>query len=316
MTLDILTMGEIMLRFTPPLPQVLEQAPYFEVRPAGAESNVAIAAARMGLKTGWMSRLPDHSLGRRAAASVQQHGVDISGVVWTPTGRLGSYYLDYGVPPRSPQVIYDRAGSTFTEMTIGEVDWDYFRSTRLFHVSGITLALSESLREVVRHAIHLTRQSGIVMALDVNYRAKLWSTDAAYQTIRPLLSQIDILKMGLDEAHHVLQMSGDAATIAQNLHDEFGCRVVVITNESQPVVAFDGQLHTQATQPVQVVDSIGAGDAFMGGFLCGYLEQGVAWGLQMGSVLAALKLTYQGDVVWCTREQVMSLIEARQSAFR
>ncbi|KAB2864708.1 MAG: sugar kinase, partial [Anaerolineae bacterium] len=219
MTLDILTMGEIMLRFTPPLPQVLEQAPYFEVRPAGAESNVAIAAARMGLKTGWMSRLPDHSLGRRAAASVQQHGVDISGVVWTPTGRLGSYYLDYGVPPRSPQVIYDRAGSTFTEMTIGEVDWDYFRSTRLFHVSGITLALSESLREVVRHAIHLTRQSGIVMALDVNYRAKLWSTDAAYQTIRPLLSQIDILKMGLDEAHHVLQMSGDAATIAQNLHD-------------------------------------------------------------------------------------------------
>lgn len=316
MALDILTMGEIMLRFTPPVPQVLEQATVLEVRPAGAESNVAVAAARMGAKTGWMSRLPDHPLGRRAAASVQQHGVDTTGVVWTPTGRLGSYYLDYGVPPRPPQVIYDRAGSTFTEMTIDEVDWDYFHSTRLFHISGITLALSENLREVVRHAITLTRQSGILMALDVNYRAKLWSTEMAYQTIRPLLSQVDILKMGLDEAQLVLQMTGDAVAIAQTLHDEWGCRVVIITNESQPVVAYDGQLHTQATHPVQVVDSIGAGDAFMGGFLCGYLEQGVAWGLQMGSALAALKLTYQGDVVWCNRDQVMNLIESRSSVFR
>ncbi|MBI5931542.1 MAG: sugar kinase [Chloroflexi bacterium] len=316
MALDILTMGEIMLRFTPPLPQVLEQAPYFEVRPAGAESNVAITAARMGLKTGWISRLPENSLGRRAVASVQQHGVDIAGVVWTPHGRLGSYYLDYGVPPRPPHVIYDRANSTFTEMTIGEVNWDYFSTTRLFHVSGITLALSDNLRAVVRHAMTLARQSGILVSLDVNHRAKLWSTDSANQTIRPLLAQVDILKMGLDEAYAVLKMTGDAASIAQALYADFGCKVVVITNESQPVVAYDGQLHTQATYPVQVVDSIGAGDAFMGGFLCGYLEQGVAWGLKMGNALGAIKITYQGDVIWCNRDQVMTLIESRDAAFR
>lgn len=316
MPLDLLTMGEIMLRFTPPIPQVLEQSPYFEVRPAGAESNVAITAARMGLKTGWISRLPDNSLGRRAAGSVQQHGVDTAGVVWAPQGRLGTYYLDYGTPPRPPHVIYDRAGSTFTEMTIEEVDWDYFHSTRLFHVSGITLALSETLREVVRHAITLAQQSNIEVALDVNYRAKLWSTEAASQKIRTLLPKIDIVKMGLDEAHEVLKMTGDAATIAQNLQSEYGCKVVIITDESRPVVAFDGQLHTQTTFPVEVVDSIGAGDAFMGGFLAGHLEKGVAWGLEMGSALGALKLTYQGDVIWCNRDQVMNLIEQRQTAFR
>lgn len=316
MPLDVLTLGEIMLRFTAPPPQVLEQAPYFEVRPAGAESNVAIAAARMGAKAGWISRLPDNPLGRRAASSVQQHGVDVSGVVWTPSGRIGTYYLDYGASPRRPHVIYDRAGSTVTELTIDGVDWDYFRATRLFHISGITLALGENLREVVRHAITLARESGILVSLDINYRAKLWSAEAAYQVLEPLLSQVDILKMGLDEAQGVLRMSGYAPNIAQALYEDTGAKVVIVTNDDQPVIAYDGRLHTQPTHQVDVIDPIGAGDAFMGGFLCGYLEKGVQWGLEMGSALAALKLTYLGDVAWCSREQVIALIEQRQSSFR
>lgn len=93
-------------------------------------------------------------------------------------------------------------------------------------------------------------------------------------------------------------------------------KVVIVTNDDQPVIAHDGRLHTQPTHQVDVIDPIGAGDAFMGGFLCGYLEKGVQWGLEMGSALAALKLTYLGDVAWCSREQVTALIEQRHSSFR
>lgn len=314
--LDVITMGEIMLRFTAPQLQVLEQAPYFEVRAAGAESNVAISAARMGLNTGWISRLPENPLGHRAAASVQQHGVDVSGVVWTPSGRLGTYYLDYGVPPRKPYVLYDRAGSTFTQMTTADVNWDSFKSTRLFHVSGITLALSDSLRDVVRHAISLARQAGILVSLDINYRAKLWSTDEARAALEPLLGEVDILKMGLDEARLVLNLQGDAETIAHDLQSRLNSKVVIITDESNPVVACDGKLYQQPTHPVQIVDPIGAGDAFMGGFLAGYLEKDVQWGLEMGVALGALKLTYLGDVPFCNRAQVMALIQQQGTAFR
>lgn len=316
MTLDIVTLGEVMLRLTAPPPQVLEQAAQFEVRAAGSESNVAITASRMGLRAGWISRLPDNPLGRLAVRSIQSHGVDTTQVIWTPEGRIGIYFIDAGVSPRSPNIIYDRACSAITMLTVGEVDWDYVRNARAFHVSGITPALSPSLQEVVNHAVTVAKEADVLTSFDINYRAKLWSPQEACAAIEPLLPKIDILRAGLHETALVLGLRGDAATVACALWERYRNQVVAVTDEAGGAVVYDGTLHERTPYPVEIVDPIGAGDAFMAGFLVGFLEKDVDWGLDMAMALGALKHTYAGDIPWCTREEVMALIERRDRPAR
>ncbi len=310
---DIVTLGEIMLRLSAPPPQMLEQASQFNVHPAGSESNVAITASRMGARVGWISALPNSPPGRLAAHSVQAHGVDISRVVWKAEGRIGLYFLDAGVRPRSLNVIYDRARSVVTDLTVDDVDWDYVRATRVFHVSGITPALSPSLRQVVSYAVRTTKEAGILTSFDLNYRAKLWSPEHARAAIEPLLPQIDILRAGLDETRIVLGLEGCAGDTACALRERYGSQVVIITDEGRQIAAFDGSLHGRTPYPVETVDPIGAGDAFTAGFLVGFLERGIEFGLDMAVALGALKHTYAGDIPWCTREEVLALIEHRQS---
>lgn len=316
MTLDIVTLGEAMLRLTAPPPQVLEQATQFEVRVAGSESNVAITASRMGLRTGWISRLPDNPLGRLAVRSIQSHGVDTTQVIWTPEGRIGIYFIDAGIPPRPSNIIYDRACSAITMLTVNEVNWDYVRNARAFHVSGITPALSPGLRKVVDYALTVAQEARVLTSFDINYRAKLWSPEEARAAIEPLLPKIDILRAGLHETALVLRVQGNAATAACALRERYGNRVVAVTDEAGYAVAYDGTLHERTPYPVEIVDPIGAGDAFMAGFLVGFLERDVDWGLDMAMALGALKHTYAGDIPWCTREEVIALIERRDRPTR
>lgn len=306
--LDIVTLGEAMLRFTPPSPQVLEQAPYFEVRAGGAESNVAITGARMGLQTGWISRLPRSPLGRRVARSVQEHGVDVSRIVWTDSGRVGLYFIDSADAPRSRDTVYDRSGSAITELSSNEVDWDYVASARVLHLTGITLALGDGPREVVEHALEL---KGPLISFDLNYRAKLWSTEQARIVVEQVLPKVDILCAGLEEWRAVFQLEGDTLQAAHSLHERFAPQVTIVTNGAKKAVAFDGQTYERTPREVKVVDSIGAGDAFLAGFLVGYLERGTEYGLDMGTALGALKLKYLGDIPWCTREDVLAHMQDR-----
>lgn len=306
--LDIVTIGESMLRLTPPAPHVLEQAPYFEVRAAGAESNVAIAAARMGLRTGWISSLPPNPLGRRVASAIRGHGVDVSRVLWTDGGRVGIYFIDSDQPGRSRDTIYDRAGSAITELTPDQLDWEYLSGARVLHTSGITLALGEGPREIVARALQGASEHQQLVSFDLNYRSKLWTPGKARQIVEPILTQVDILCAGLEEASVVLGLSGRGAAVAESLFEKYSPKVVVITDGPRDSVAYDGTLHTSTPRPVTVVDRIGAGDAFVAGFLAGYLEKGVEFGLAMATALGALKLTYVGDVAWCTREEVLEFM--------
>lgn len=316
MKLDLVTLGEIMLRFTAPPPEVLEQSAVFEVRAAGAASNVAIVAQRMGLKAGWVSRLPANPLGRRAVQSVQGHGVDCSCVVWAQEGRMGTYYIDHAQSLRPPNIIYDRANSTFTQLTVDQIDWGYIQRARVLHFSGISLALGQNLQQVARHGLQVAREHQLLVSFDINYRAKLWSPAEAHAVITPLLAEIDILRSGLHEAQLVLGVEGDAANIAARLHKQYQLQVVLITDGAHAAVAYDGELHTRHTATVDIIDPIGAGDAFMAGFLAGYLDGDLPLGLDMAVTLGSLKLTYLGDVPWCTRDDVLNLIERRQHEFR
>src|SRR5262245_11985333 len=151
---DLVGLGEVMLRLAAPPPQRLEQAGTLDVQIGGAEANVAAACARLGLSTALVSALPaDHAWGDRTVRELTGLGVDCRAVLRRPNSRMGLYFLEYGAAPRPVRVLYDRRDSALGRLVPAEVDWDVVRAARLVHVSGVTAALGDNLRAVVRRAL-------------------------------------------------------------------------------------------------------------------------------------------------------------------
>jgi 2-dehydro-3-deoxygluconokinase len=315
--LDVVTIGETMLRFTPASDQTLEQAEYYRVDTGGAESNVAIALARLGWKTAWISRLPDSPLGRRLAGRIRAHGVDVSRIIWASSGRVGLWYFEPPVPPRPGQAYYDRAGSTFSLIDPDEVDWDFVRTARWLHLTGITPALSPQCRALVHRALEEVANVPITVSFDVNYRSRLWTPAEARAALEPTLHRVAMVFCPLRDACILFNDAGDAESVARTWARRFGARVVVITAGEAGAVAFDGTAHFLPRRyPVQVVDPLGTGDAFAAGFIGGYLEGGTGTGLAWAAGMAALKQSYLGDAPWCTREDLLHLISAESTGIQ
>src|SRR5262245_43114340 len=165
-----------MVRLAAPPPQRLEQATLLDVQVGGTEANVAAACARLGLRTALISALPaDHAWGDRTVRELTGHGVDCAGVVRRPGSRMGVYFLEYGAAPRPVRVLYDRRDSAASLLVPEEVDWRLVRGARLVHLTGVTAALGENLRAVLRKALDEAEGAGVSISFDVNYRSRLWS---------------------------------------------------------------------------------------------------------------------------------------------
>jgi len=150
---EVVTFGEAMIRLSPPHFQRLEQTVTLDVQVGGGELNVAVGVARLGLKSAWVSRLPQNSLGHLAENRARQAGVDTSHLVWTADAesRMGLYFLEFGAAPRASAVLYDRRNSAISTIRPGEVNWKrVMEGARWFHTSGITPALSDSAAAVTR----------------------------------------------------------------------------------------------------------------------------------------------------------------------
>jgi 2-dehydro-3-deoxygluconokinase len=310
--LDVVTLGESMIRLAAPRGESLESAPHFEVRTAGAEANVAATLARLGFRTGWISKLPDDPLGHRIAGDLRRHGVDVSMVVWTGTGRAGVYFLDQGPAPRAVTVYYDRAGSAASTLTGDEVDWSYVRAARWAHITGVTPALSEAGAGTAARFISEARSAGAKISFDINYRRKLWPPDRARGTLEAMASGVDLLIVAHEDAQEVLGTGGEAAKVAGTVRERFGAAAVVITAGADGAYLADGggTVHEAAVTAVEI-DPIGRGDAFAAGLLWGALEGDLRAGLRYGVALAALTQTYLGDVAWITLHDVLAVLAGR-----
>jgi 2-dehydro-3-deoxygluconokinase len=302
---DLVTFGETMLRLSPPDSERLETTDELEFRAAGAESNVAIAAARLGADAAWTSKLPDSPLGRRVVAGLRQHGVETD-VVWSDEGRQGTYYLEHGGEPRGTNVIYDRTGAAVTTAEFGELPVERVREAEAFHTSGITPALSDTLESTTADLLAAASDAGTTTAFDVNYRSKLWDPVEARDCLERLFPDVDVLVVAERDARDVLAREGDAAEIAEGLADEFGFETVVVTRGEAGALARHGdEVYEQTAIETDTLDPIGTGDAFVGAFLARRLAgDDVPTAMEYGSATAALKRTIPGDVAVVTREEV------------
>jgi 2-dehydro-3-deoxygluconokinase len=307
---DLVTFGESMLRYSPPEGERLETTGELTVRVAGAESNVAVAASRLGTAAGWLSKLPDSPLGRRMVHSLRAHGVEPV-VAWSDEGRAGTYYVEPGGRPRGTEVVYDRARSAVTTATPDDLALAAVREADVLHTTGITPALSETLAETTAAVLEAATEAGTTVSIDPNYRSKLWSPAAAREGLEPLLDHADLIVVAQRDAAEVFGRDGPTAEVARGFADEHGARTVIVTRgEAGALALHEGTVHEQPTYEADTYDPIGTGDAFVGGYLARRLRGGdVPDALADGAATAALKRTVSGDLAVVTPDEVARVVE-------
>jgi 2-dehydro-3-deoxygluconokinase len=309
-----------MLRLSPPHFGRLEQTHSLDVEIGGSELNVAVGLSRLGMPAAWISKLPDNSLGRMVRNRARELGVDVSHVIFSDKGRQGLYFVEYGAAPRASSVLYDRGNSAISLIQPGEVDWKKVLSkARLFHVSGITPALSRSAAETTTMAIKVAKEAGCLISYDINYRKKLWSPAEAKSCQEPLMNLVDLLTTTEEDTGIVFGIRESSyQKVAERLAKAFGLKAVAITlredisvwkNNWTAIAYADGKIYSDRTYTVEIVDRVGAGDSFTAGFIYGYLTGDVEKGVKYGNALAALKHTMMGDFNWSTLEEVEAQIK-------
>lgn len=339
--LHLVSFGEGMVRLCPPGFGRLEVATELEMQPGGAELNTAVGVARLGAEQGvraaWVSRLPRNALGRYLAGRARQHGVRTDHIVWdeSPDARCGTYFLEEGAAPRASGVLYDRIDSACARLRPEEIDWTtVVGGARFFLVTGITPALSPGCLEATRQGMKAARAAGARVVFDPNFRSKLWTSEQArvvYQELAPLVDILSCPPEGL-RAFYDLQAEDPAVEALSR----FDLQAVIMTTRTElgmwrnrvgaTVVARTPaggvQTYIDREREVEIVDRLGAGDAFLAGFLFGLLTRPsggvVATGAPpdwerataYGGACAALKHSIRGDFPLLTAAEVQQEIES------
>ena len=304
---DLVTLGEVMLRLSVPSPARFETARQLDVLIGGAEANVAAACARLGLRAAWVSALPANPWGERIRRELSAHGVDCTHVRMTDGARVGVYFLEHGVAPRPTRVLYDRRDSAFARLTPAEVEWAPFRQARLVHLSGVTPALGASARALVERAV----EEAVTVSYDVNYRVALWSPVEARAFAAGLLPRVRYLFVGAAEARTVFDITGTPEHILETLGRLAPkATVVLLRGEDGSMVLDGGRICCPRIKPAtRMVDPIGAGDAYVAGFLWATLNgRGAQEAADAGAAVGALKCSTWGDIALVSPQDVADLL--------
>ena len=320
MPYEVITFGEAMIRLSPPNFRRLEQATSLDVMVGGAELNTAVGLARLGHAVAWVSRLTNNPLGRLIANRAREAGVSTEHLLWTDEDRVGVYYLEFGAAPRASSVLYDRKGAAIAGVVGGMIPWSkVFAGVKWFHVTGITPALSAGAAEVTREALQAARTAGVRTSIDLNYRAKLWSTADAGRWMAEFMQLCDVLITTEEDADRVFQITGKSyEDVAAQLARRFPLQVVAITLRENPLVwknswtaiAYQqGTVYKTKSYEVEIVDRLGAGDSFAAGLIHGLLAGDLQVGLDYGVAASAIKHSIPGDFAWITRGEIEALLK-------
>jgi len=279
----LLAVGETMAMIVPSVLTSVVDATSFLVEAGGAESNVATHVAGAGHRAVWFSRLGSDPLGHRVARQLTARGVDVSSVSWDDDRPTGVYVKNPGAG-----VSYYRRGSAASVLARSDVDGIHLEDVDVLHVSGITAAISDTARDFLEELMTRAREAGVRVSFDVNHRLPLWDARTAAPVLLALAQQADIVFVGRDEAESLWSTAtaDDVRALLPGV-DEL---VVKDGDIGATVFAAEGRVFVPALV-VDVVEPIGAGDAFAGGYLAALLSNASTHDrLTAGHALAARTL--------------------------
>jgi 2-dehydro-3-deoxygluconokinase len=261
----LVTLGETMASFAATGIGPLKHQPTMHLHVGGAESNVAISVSRLGGHATWIGRVGDDELGDLVLTALRGEAVDVRHAVRDPGAPTGLMVKSRRTSTVG-RVAYYRKGSAGSRLDPADLPADTLRAAGVLHVTGITPALSPSARAATFAAVEEARAAGVPVSLDVNHRAALWSADEAGPVLADLVTRVDVLFAGDDEAG-LLGATGEPEAIVKGLAALGPAQVVLKLGARGALAAVDGELVQVPAFPVVVVDSVGAGDAFVGGYL-------------------------------------------------
>jgi len=331
----VVTFGEIMLRLSTPGHQRFAQAASFEATFGGGEANVAAGLAQLGVDSAFVSKVPGHEIGQAAVNHLRRFGVDVAPIL-RGGNRLGIYFLETGASQRPSKVIYDREGSAIAGLTPEELDpARVLDGAAWLHWTGITPALGEGPAACVAELCRAARQRDVRVSCDLNFRAKLWTSERARSVMRPLMEDGDIWIGNEAAADKSLGLRADDSDVERGrldpdayarlglrLREEFGFDTVAITMRESvsatrnfwSAIITDRESgsgpHVSARHDIHIVDRVGAGDAFASGLIAALLEGRAAdSALEFAVAASCLKQTIPGDFNHVSRAEVERLLQ-------
>jgi 2-dehydro-3-deoxygluconokinase len=336
--LDLVALGECMIRLSPPGHGRIEFSNMLEVWVGGGEYNVAYALSRLGLRTGWVGGLNDSPMGALIANHARSVGVDISQAVvrkFDGVGkkdRIGLNFTEVGFGPRASTTLYDRGHSATAGLKAGEIDFKKLfneRGARWLHTGGIFSALSDGTRAVVAEAVKAAHAAGTIVSYDLNFRSKLWSSQEAIAVTKPLVPYIDCLigneedfqkvlgyeVEGVDIEKGELDTSAFKKMVERVVKDYPNIKVVGTTlrgvhsagiNDWSAIMWHEGTFYEGLKfDNLEIHDRVGGGDGFASGFIYGFLngakpQECVNTGVAHGAML----MTTRGDTSQITAAEL------------
>ncbi len=326
------SLGELMLRLSPPGNERFLQSPRFDARFGGGEANVAVSLSLFALPARFVTALPDNEIGRAAVRELRGFGVDTGCVHLIRDARMGIYFAEKGANQRASTVIYDRAGSAINSLEPDEVDWERaFEGSGWFHITGITPALSQNAAELGLRALVEARKRDMVVSCDLNYRAGLWNYGKTAREVMPgIVRHCDVLIANEEDCQKSLglgefELKGggldtrryeDLTRAVAAAYPSLGL-VAVTLRESVSAdtngwsaCCFDGERFTLSSKYMihDIVDRVGAGDSFAAGLIYGISSlPTVKEALEFAAAASCLKHSIEGDFNLVTTAEVERL---------
>lgn len=338
---DLVSLGECMIRLSPKGHARVEFASELEVWVGGGEYNVAYALSRLGMNTGWVGGIVDNSVGAIAANHARAGGVNTDYMVTLPydgvgrDARMGLNFTEVGVGPRAAVTLYDRGHSATSKMQPGDVNWKKLfveDGCRWLHSGGIFTCLSESTREVAAEALKAAHEAGTIVSYDLNFRSKLWSSEEAIATTKPLVQYIDCLigneedfqKVlgyeieGTDENLKELPIENYKNMVRQVAKDYPNLKVIGTTlrevisasENNWSAILYWAETDTFYKGPdferLILEDRVGGGDGFASGFAYAFLNGNTPQeAVDLGTAHGAMLQTTRGDTSQITKKELM-----------
>ena len=316
---DVVSVGEGMLRLSPPRYERLRRAKTLDVYACGSQGNIACNISILGLKTAFVTKFPNNFLGLFMRDHYLGCGVDVSYIKLIDDSRVGVNFIEFGATPRSSMVIYDRKNSAASTITPGDFNWDkILKGCRLAYTDGIFPGLSKSCCNTTMEFLDVARRNKCMLAFDLNYREHLWSPKDARSIQSEIIKNVDILITTQWDSETVFGYKGSYEDIARRFYDDFGCKIIAITLREvydvqhgawNTLVLYEGKVIKGQKYEIDIIDRFGGGDSWTSSFIYSYLTDGdVEYAVNFGNAFCALHHTIPGDVVYVTPEEVKTIM--------
>jgi 2-dehydro-3-deoxygluconokinase len=312
---DVLTVGETMGLMKAETPGPLAQVSTLSLGMGGSESNVAIALRRLGTSVAWVGRVGNDSLGELVLRELAAEGIVVDPLRdgTAPTGLM----IKERRTMDQLKVWYYRSGSAGSRLSPEDIPQERIAHARLLHLTGITPALSPSAAQAAQHALDIAREAGVLVSFDLNYRAALWSAAEAGEVFRNFIAQADIVFAGHDEAAIAVGPAEDSLELAWRIAALGPSQAVIKRGAAGCAAVIDGKEYEQDAIRVNAIDTVGAGDAFVAGYISDLLAGAAVPARLLTAVrTGAFACLVPGDWEGMPRRHELALLDATEPVAR